>query len=380
MKQQKTVVNVLLPIAQELRKKVEEKFFPLVKDNYELPPKRRKIKDESDNHRFWDAKNKDTGVFFYKELIDKESNPSYLYKLLDYIPYNGSLHTYLNLQYVAIGENYLYAFLNFLEIDGEDLEDKLMSFCDELGDDRREDKANQSLLPQSKAKNTKLEDDIPLNDSIRIAELRTELTRLMYKHTQLFNTKWWFYLYGYDKHRLKSEKENTWTLVKLVMSIGEIDETGNVEIRIDNTGVEHYDYVGVIDFQGSRTEVLVINLSTMPYLGRQLNIKIHVGNCEGDLFLGQYLNYESDNHIISGSVVLQRINQKKVFNPEPAVYKIENLENGEQYEKDTDGVSRFILQYLHDKKQNFHRTPLRVAHSLLGLKTWLETRREEDNE
>lgn len=380
MKQQKQVVNVLLPIAQELRRKVEEKFFPLVKESYELPPKRRKIKEESDNHRFWDAKNKNTGNFFYKEHIDKESNPSYLYKLLDYLSHNGSLHSYLNLDYVAIGENYLHAFLDFLEIDGEDLEDKLLSFCEELGDESKEDKANQSLLPQSKAKNTKLEDDIPLQDSIRIAELRTELTRLMYKHTQLFNTKWWFYLYGYDKHRLKSEKANTWTLVKLVMSIGELDETGNVEIRIDNTGVEHYDYVGGIDFQGSRTEVLVINLFTMPYLGRQLNIKLHVGNGEGDLFLGQYLNYESDNHIISGSVVLQKINQRKTINPEPAVYKIKNLEKGEQYEEDIEGVSRFILQYLQNKKQNFRRTPLRVAHSLLGLKSWLKTRREENDE
>lgn len=268
-------------------------------------------------------------------------------------------------EYITCADNALDAYLSFLRYSYGSLEKRLSKFLSQNLNDIDQELQNQ--IRQNPAKSDSV-------NKTKLLDYRKKISSLMYASI-LENTEWWFYFYGYDKHRIIEPNQDKWSLVKLLLRFNKVNDDA-LSVEIINTDTpEHYSYEGEVDFLGSKTEIIVINLRTVPFLARQLNIKLNVGSGDGEIFLGQYLNYESDNHIISGTVVLERIDTDEINNPEPAVHSIPIKD---KYTEDIDGISRYILQYLHDKKQNFRRTPNRAGHNLEGLRKWLETRDAED--
>ncbi len=383
-------MNILLPIVQKIHKAVKDKYYD---DISELTPKSLKKDTELP---IWEAKDENGEVLFYRIIAgnNKYLKPSYSTAIAVHGHTNKKIHvTQSGLEYTFFNEDNLMSFLQYLGFRCEVAEEGLFEFCSNPHYGvTLEEIRHQKLIPTGR-KSEKF-DSLLFNDYAvsvsddfksypkklkQIAQLRNELGRLMFTSANLENTQWWLYLHGYQRHKIEVDKINTWPLVKLVLTFGEINQEGDLFVKLDNTGIEHYDYIGTVDFQSSRTEILVINLNTIPYYGRQLNLKIHIGTGEGNIFLGQYLNYESDNHIISGTIVLERI--KNEIEPEPKVYYIDNLNECEsEYLNDVEDISCYILEYLHDRVKNFRRTPLRSGHDLHGLKKWLDTRKKEDAE
>jgi hypothetical protein len=118
------------------------------------------------------------------------------------------------------------------------------------------------------------------------------------------NTKWFLYFYGYTKVG-HSTDPNFWKLVRLTLEFDKTLSGGNLGIIIDNTADEdHRNYLGKTNFQNSTDKVLVMNFRTEEK-ERDLNIKFNVSNLEGNIFEGQYLNYEpKPGRIISGTILM----------------------------------------------------------------------------
>lgn len=364
---------IVLVVGEEILKAAKNKFYIEAKELSKRPL------DINKADPFWRAEDKNDGESLFTKLIAKGKNLSPVY-LNNQIFYKGrSDNSGKTEHYVPIKNDYLIAFLEYLELLEGTLEERVIQFCRDKSIDSKIIEYQEVLLSEKEKIRSSENEYISFDNIKKIKELRKDLGKLMFKSSELPNTKWWFYLHGYTRHKLIREAKNTWPLVKLILIIEDINQDGDIIVRLENTGIEHYDYIGSIDFFES--EILVMNLNTVPYLGRQLNVKVHVGTGEGELCFGQYMNFESDDHVISGSLILQKINERKDLNPQAAVHDIPFLEKDKkEYEEDHSGVSRFILQYLHDKNKNFRRTPLRVGHSLKDLRKWLMTRKEEDDE
>lgn len=184
------------------------------------------------------------------------------------------------------------------------------------------------------------------------------------------NSDWRLFLHS----RNSDENDSIWILSKLLLRFeNAIDE--DIPVTIKN--VDSYDYAGEINLAESQEEIIVINLVSVTYQSRPVNIKVNVGKGNGDILLGQYLTHESDGYIISGNIVLQKIHRYNELIELPENFSISKQE---KYIKDSNGVNKSILQYLHNKKQNFHRTLLKGSHSLDSFEKWVEENKSQSTD
>ncbi|MEO3404890.1 hypothetical protein AAFN85_13375 [Mucilaginibacter sp. CAU 1740] len=348
-------MELLLSIAQHMHDLVRERF---TKDIIA-----RELSVPTSENKFWNIKFEDQLLF---HLLIGDFEPVFLRDKVKYKSdrrFTVQNKTVLNF---ALPEN-LAAYLRYLEIPGADLPELFDNFLNTLDKDDKEFQLrflNQDgSLRKSKSK--------PLADIEQLLEDKARLLSRLYS-PRLLGEKFWFYFYGYEKFKGIQDVSKTWPLVKLLFTFVEMSGI-DMAVSIDNTSdTEHHDYVGKTDFLTSREEVLVINCRTYPDFFRQLNIKIHIGTCDGNIFLGQYMNYESEGRIISGSVLMQKITKSEVLLT-PKVHHIPKLKPDEKmFSEDFEGIDKNILQYLHDKKLNFRRTSLRAGHNLATLEKWLK--------
>ncbi|WP_375447219.1 hypothetical protein [uncultured Fibrella sp.] len=147
------------------------------------------------------------------------------------------------------------------------------------------------------------------------------------------SSNWYLYFYGYETLHEQVNREKSWPLVRLRLQFRTLIGQKDLSVTITNTeNRKHYHYRGRTDVEVSTNKVLVINLRTTERTPtRQLNIKLLIDGAWGNLFVGQYSNYEADtSRIISGDLILE---QAKEVNPVPYTFDIvEPIENTESYE------------------------------------------------
>lgn len=288
--------------------------------------------------------------------------------------------------FVTVGRDNLFieTYLKYLKYGDGDAEKRMHAFLDTL--------VNKGISPA----------DIELQKKhIGLGNVRFSKRTPVYEHTphipsmssplKLFkakapfleNSNFWFFFYGYDLFQGTALKDGKWPLIRLLLTFKHSDGL-DIVVTLTNTGdSEHHNYIGKTEFDNSSDSVLVITCRTDPGSDRLLTIMLHVGNATGSIFLGQYLHYQGDGRIISGNLVVQRIPKGRI--PKPKVIRVPEL-TGENkvYKSSYQGVDKSILQYLHNKKINFRRNPLRVGHDLPSLAGWLATYNQEayddDNE
>ena len=166
------------------------------------------------------------------------------------------------------------------------------------------------------------------------------------------NTDWWLYFFGYDSRAKKS-------VVRLKFHIGYYYHQ-YYYVGIENSeDIRHPDYVGYIDTRYSTRHFAVCNLRT-PDNQRFLHMKFNIGSVSlAEICLGHYSNYDDDN-LISGTVIIQRVDQgfgdldAKAFNDD-------NLHES--------GIPEAIQIYFSNEDQNFIRIP-RGLFSLSALEEW----------
>jgi len=189
--------------------------------------------------------------------------------------------------------------------------------------------------------------------------------------TNLNNTTWYLYFYGY-KHDSEPLDEEEWNIIKLVLKFGKKSKkTENLSVEIKNTPtINHHSYLGKTDFLMSGQKVLIMNLRTVDEHYRHLHIKIHVNNeANGDLFLGQYLNYGHDrDQIWSGSLILEKFKGRHPF---PFVY---NFKKGVCEE--IDEISH-LVDFFSDKAMNYRKTT-RQVHSQKDFEVWKKNREDSN--
>ncbi|MGF1923717.1 MAG: hypothetical protein ACQUHE_06030 [Bacteroidia bacterium] len=352
-------MELLLSVAEHLYLSVKNKFEEDIKSlNLTIP--------KSENN-FWNIKHGE--VILFHNLIG-EFDPCFL---RDKVKYKSERRYILQSKKIINfgNDEHLFSYLTYLEFEGDDINTAFNNFLDSLDE---ADKGFQLSYLNKKDVTKKIR--IPLDDIEQLLEDKAKLLSRLYS-PRLLGEKFWFFFYGYEKFKGVGQDEETWPLVKLLFKFPE-NYGIELKVEIDNTfDDEHHDYVGKTDFKTSREEVLVINCRTYPDFFRQLNIKIHIGTGDGGIFLGQYMNYESEGRIISGSILLQRITDEN-SDLTPKVHHIPKL-TGEQayYTTDLEGIDKSIIQYLHNKKINFRRTSLRAGHNLHTLERWLKHQKDK---
>lgn len=313
--------------------------------------------------RFWEFEATPSQNFFLKQLKTTPSvlSATYLRKLADKQS-KADANTFVT---VGKTDAYIGLFLTYLCYEGQTVGEQVEAFLASLP---AKGVAPVDIMLQRRPRATKSkkgalpELSAPMNTPLRILAEKAPL---------LENTNFWFFFYGYDLFQGLGNRDGHWPLVKLLLTF-----TGSngldIGVKITNTGdPEHHHYIGKTDFEHSSDSVLVINCRTDPGYTRQLNIKLHIGTARGNIFLGQYLNYESDGRIISGNIIVQRIPDGIPLTP--TVHRIPPLTGDNKiYTADYEGVDKSIIQYLHNKKINFRRNPLRAGHELHSLAEWLE--------
>jgi hypothetical protein len=344
-------MQILLSIAQELYERVYKQFSVDIENKGLKPPR--------DITKFWNIEYNNASLF--RQAVG-DFNPMYLRTKTQFLSKKeGEVRGKPIIVINDSSLNYLDAYVGYKG----DIEEMFNAFLESINKedcDFQKRFLNKKEIPKAE----------PRED---IDDLIADGAKLMYKiHARhLIGQKFWFFFYGYDKFKGLYDENDTWPLVKLLLKFIEIPNSDSIiKVEIDNTDdPEHHDYVGQTDFfTFPRTEILVINCHTYPEYSRQLNIKVHIGSGDGDIFLGQYLNYESEGRIISGSVLMQKIVDENI-DLEPRVYHVNKLKNNERYTEGIGDVDKNILQYMSNKKSNFRRTSLRAGHTLATLERWL---------
>ncbi|GAB4002079.1 hypothetical protein GCM10028807_59900 [Spirosoma daeguense] len=372
---------LLSPLAERLLRVVRTKFEDEIRS--------RDIPLPDDEDKFWSVIDPESEEQLFNVLIGNGIKCSTLYKKFYTLPKHllseesveGKKVDYYG---YVFRDTTLVAFMNFLGYPGSNIVEQFRYLAVmKLDNEKDSEKIKEfeievqfkklwgNVLSQMRRTRPPVREDIE-----DLINSKADLLRKTYAPL-LCNTDWWLYFYGYDKLDLKKNRDS-WPLIKLLFRFGEVEED-EIVVTIENTdNPEHYDYRGSTDFRSSQYELLVFNFTTDPHFTRQLNMKIHVGIGEGTLFLGQYLNYENDGNIISGTLVLGSAASVPLSQRKPKVHWIPKLTSDVRYTKAHDGVNESILQYLNDKDKNFRRTPLRAGHSLQGLQDWLDARYESE--
>lgn len=346
----------------------EKNLFAENKDNNKVIPLR----------KFWSIKDKN-GNLLFREFISKNENLNnfylfdvYTYRTSKYIPKKNVLDKKISVKkssinnesdFISVKDDALGIFLIYLGYKNDDLNIRFKNF--QTQHISPEDQLHQSRLKQK-----------PSSDSYKLDEvMKAKKRKVSFNEfaKRFENTEWWYYIRAYNNYGEFAEDENYWPLAKLILRFNSIKENKLI-VDLENTNYpHHHNFRGELEFQFSQSSNIVLNLlTTSPTFHRFLNIVLMV---EGDVtkfFLGQFINIERENsHVVSGSVIIERIDENKHINPLPERKKIPKQDI---YNEDIDGISKYILQFLSDKSQNFRRTPNLLQSSLDGLKEWHKKR------
>lgn len=177
------------------------------------------------------------------------------------------------------------------------------------------------------------------------------------------NTDWWLYFYGYEKGKRSSKRP--YSLVRLIFQIQERDpeDISKYQLYIQNTEKhkEHIDYVGSIDLAYSSESILVCNLRNIRG-NKQLHMKFNVDKTGNELYLGQYMNFEEGDEIISGSVLLHKIPEADRETAKPISIHFND-------HKIREVVPSAIIRYFSNRGLSYRKTKAGV-YSLAELQKW----------
>ncbi|WP_421825933.1 hypothetical protein [Larkinella sp.] len=222
------------------------------------------------------------------------------------------------------------------------------------------------------------------NASSNIAQAETNLIqedkaiKINYISSQhssiLMSSPFWFYFHSFNRYpNLNDPTNDNWKLMKLLIEFtGEPGE--DFSVKISNLGYQPYDdYLGKTNFYESRESVVVIDCQTVNVAkSRHLDVMLQVTT--GSLLFGQYLNDNRSGEIVSGNMILERVKNGEKL--EPAIYYIPKLKPGEhEYKEDINGISKHILQFLHDESLSHRRIPSFEIPNTDILGEWLKFNR-----
>ncbi|MBD2704706.1 hypothetical protein IC229_28985 [Spirosoma sp. BT702] len=377
-------LNIVKPLADYLYKVVHRKYTSILSvERIPIPTKVDPL---------WRLINGRTNELYFNELIARNSGMpyDYLYKKILHEAPKGviTVTDEIGQEKVYYGwgfrDYYLEVLLDFLEIKDGRVVDRFFIFCnDELKSANNDtDYINEEIIKtqfdnvwshlQNTNSNSEKVDKEIYNDILQ----ESKKLRSIYI-PKLKNTNWYFYFHDNDANRGEI-KEGAWLLVQLVFKFLE-EQNGDIKVEIINTkGPIHNDYRGRTEFVNSSDNILSIICKTYPFYSRLLNLRLSVGEGDGNLFLGQYLNQETDNHIVSGNFVLEKIEAVSSDSDLlPKVYHIPTISEEDFYKVDHHGISQYIIQYLRDKEKSLRRTPFSKKYNIDGLADWLEKNRRK---
>lgn len=117
----------------------------------------------------------------------------------------------------------------------------------------------------------------------------------------LSDTTWYLYYHEYDNY----PKTRLTIISRLIL---EIVNPGQVFLYEKKHAL---DFIGSIDLSSSTNSIIVINLETknskLAIKKLQLRVIIQEGVLDNSIFLGQYMDFETGNKIVSGTIVLENV-------------------------------------------------------------------------
>lgn len=184
------------------------------------------------------------------------------------------------------------------------------------------------------------------------------------KFNKLVNTQWELFIYNY-----KIRATDTPGIVRLILRINKKKKNNNINVVLENVEGEN-SFTGEIINNEYNNNILFLSLNTEDK-SKNLTIIFNVSASfepKNNIFLGQYIDNEEANEIISGTVLLKRIDDPG-SDILPKRFKLGT--------KDIDDIDETIIEFLKYKILNFTKTPT-AKYNLADLKAWIDDERKNE--
>lgn len=185
-----------------------------------------------------------------------------------------------------------------------------------------------------------------------------------FKLQVLENTDWHYYRFDY-KNEGKPQ-----SIRRMVFRIGKMLENGDLEASLIAGNDTFSDYTGRISSRDSNDKILICRLSTKDVGAKLKVLMFHIDpRIKAKLYLGQYLEYDDDYHIMNGTIVIEKLPSSNFVDLESKVFRYGSKEMN-------DMVDPTIQDYFEDKYLNFTKTPTGIS-THYDFKNWLDKKRSE---
>lgn len=187
----------------------------------------------------------------------------------------------------------------------------------------------------------------------------------------LIDNQWWFCFHGHAQD--KEPKSNGWWLVHNIMKF-ELEAPNIIKVSKivsrDSVAERYSDCFGTIDFSGSGSGTLAINVKSEHSNLEHIHIKLNIAtNYYSNIYLGEFIQHEHDGHIASGSGILLRV--PSGITPISSQIRItQPCSIDDELPDNILAPFRDIAFYLEDKALNVRRTTNTICSTAEGLKEW----------
>ncbi|MEZ4991748.1 MAG: hypothetical protein R2824_15105 [Saprospiraceae bacterium] len=268
-------------------------------------------------------------------------------------------------QKIYMGKGYFQAFLRLLEVETiEDLKEKNENSHRLIIEDYIIPTLT-SRVPKKKLKNPDV-DSISNEEEtlLKKPSRKNNGKRFEDKLKTLENTVWYYYRFDY-KNEAKPQ-----SIKRLIFKIGKMLEDGDLEISLIASSEIFSDYAGRISKSVSNDKILICRLSTTNVGAKLKVLMFHIEpRFKSQIYLGQYLEYDDDYQIMSGTIIIEKISDSGKVRPVP-----KDFYYGSQEMKEEIDVN--IQYYFEDKYLNFTKSPTGIS-TPYDLQDWMKRKRSE---
>lgn len=277
-------------------------------------------------------------------------------------------------QEISIAKEYLSAFLRLLNAETiDDLKDRYLA---ENGTSHLSI-IEDSITPARTSRSYSKEDETQDPESVLKEEKTLPIKQPHHKVEKKFesklkvleNTDWYYYRFDYKN------EEKPQSIMRMVFRIGQMLENGDLEIELIANSSTFSDYAGTISRSDSNDKILICRLSTKKVGAKLKVLMFHIEpRFKSQIYLGQYLEYDDDHHIMSGTILIEKTSHTREMDLGSKVFHYGSKEMEAEIDPN-------IQYYFEDKYMNFTKTPTGIS-TPFDFQAWLHKKRferEKDN-